>query len=249
MFKKIDDILVEYEFFEGEKQHCIVFLHGFGGNLNNFSYFAKTFNNFGYSTLNINLTDFGFKSLPKFFNIYNFAEVVFKLLKSLKIHSFTLIGHSFGGRISIILSSMYNGVKNLVLVDSAGIKPRFSIKTKYKVIKYKAYKFLANKKIIKKDKLKKFGSSDYKNLSNNLKGVFNNIIQEDLTYLLKNIKCKTLIVFGSKDKDTPMYMAKKLHKCIIKSKLVIFKNAGHYCYVDESQKFINLVKSFLGENE
>ena len=49
----------------------------------------------------------------------------------------------FGGRISIILSSMYNGVKNLVLVDSAGIKPRFSIKTKYKVLKYKKGRLLS----------------------------------------------------------------------------------------------------------
>ena len=44
-------------------------------------------------------------------------------------------------------------------------------------------------------------------------------------------------------------MAKKLHKNIKNSKLVIFFKAGHYSYLNESQKFINLVKNFLGENE
>ena len=51
------------------------------------------------------------------------------------------------------------------------------------------------------------------------------------------------------DKDTPLYMAKKLLKNIKNSNLVIFQNAGHYSYLNESQKFINVVKNFLGEHE
>lgn len=246
MFKIINNVKVEYDYnYISEK--CIVFLHGFGGNLKNFSQFSKIFNNFGYSTLNINLTDFGFKNLPKFFNIYNFADIVFKLIKSLKIKSFSLIGHSFGGRISIILASMYEDVNKLILVDSAGLKPRFNIITKSKILKYKIYKKLAIKNKKFKNKLASFGSSDYKTLNDNQKAVFNNVIHEDLKYLLKNIKNKTLIIFGKKDRDTPVYMAKKLNKHIKNSKLVIL-NAGHYSYLEETQKFINLVKIFLGEN-
>jgi len=248
MFKKIDNILVEFDY-KKRSDNCLVFLHGFGGNLNNFSYFAKTFNNFGYSTLNVNLTDFGFKKLPKFFNIYNFAEIVYKLTKILNIKNFSVVGHSFGGRISIILAGMYKCVNNLILVDSAGLKPKFSIKTSTKIYNYKVCKFLVQKKLLNKEKLNKFGSADYKSLNNNLKAVFNNVIKEDLTYLLKNINNKTLIIFGENDKDTPIYMAKKLHKNIKNSKLVIFSNAGHYSYLNESQKFINIVKKFLGENE
>jgi len=250
MFKKIDNVLVEYEYLKSKSnKNCIVFLHGFGGNLNNFSYFAKIFNNFGYSTLNINLTDFGFKTLPKFFNIYDYANVVYKLIKALKIENFSLIGHSFGGRIALILAGQYKCVNKLILVDSAGLKPKFSLKTKTKILKYKVYKRLANKNIINKEKLKKFGSTDYKTLNFNLKVVFKNVINEDLSYLLTKIKNNTLIIFGKNDKDTPIYMAKKLHKNIKNSKLVIFQNAAHYSYLNESQKFINIVKNFLGENE
>lgn len=246
MFKKIDNIQVEYDF-KNVSENCIVFLHGFGGNLNNFAYFSKIFNNFGYSTLNINLTDFGFKQLPKFFNIYLYTDIVYKLIKSLNIKNFSLIGHSFGGRISIILASMYDCVDKLILVDSAGLKPRFNIFTKYKILKYKIYKNLSKKNEKIKQKLNKFGSSDYKTLKENQKCVFNNVISEDLSYLLKNIKNNTLIIFGKKDKDTPIYMAKKLNKHIKNSKLIIL-NAGHYSYLEETQKFINLVKNFLGEN-
>ena len=55
MLTKIDNIIVEYNYTKISEK-TIVFLHGFNGNLNNFSYFCKIFNNFGYSTLNINLT-------------------------------------------------------------------------------------------------------------------------------------------------------------------------------------------------
>ena len=247
MLKKINGIEVEYEY-NKVSDKCIVFLHGFGGNLSNFSYFTKIFNNFGFSNLNINLTDFGFKNLPKFFNIYSFADVVYNLIKSLKINIFSLVGHSFGGRISIILSSMYLGVEKLILVDSAGIKPRFNLVTKFKILKYKLYKKLAIKNQKIKNKLNNFGSNDYKTLNENQKCIFNNVIKEDLSYLLKNIKNKTLIIFGKKDKETPIYMAKKLNKNIQNSKLIIL-NAGHYSYLDETQKFINLLKKFLGGNE
>jgi len=245
MFKVIDGIKVEYEYINISDK-CVVFLHGFGGNLNNFSYFAKVFNNFGYSTLNINLTDFGFKNLPKFFNIYSFADIVYKLIKLLKIKNFNLIGHSFGGRISIILSSMYKCVNKLILVDSAGIKPRFNLKIYFKICKYKFYKKLLNYNVKIQKKLSESGSNDYKSLNDSQRCVFKNIINEDLVYLLKNITVKTLIIFGKKDKDTPIYMAKKLNKKIKNSRLILF-SGGHYCYVEEAQKFINLVKNFLEE--
>ena len=182
--------------------------------------------------------------MPKFFNIYNFSETVFLLIKSLNIKNASVIGHSFGGRIAIILASMYKIVDKLILVDSAGLKPKFNLKTKLKILQYKTCKILVENKVLNKKCLLKFGSTDYKSLNNNLKSVFNNVVNEDLSFLLKKIKCKTLIYFGKKDKDTPVYMAKKLHKNILNSKLVLV-DAGHYAYLEKSLHFTNLTKRFL----
>ena len=131
MFIEIDNLKIEYDY-KRISDKTLIFLHGFGGNLNNFSYFANLFANFGYSTLNINLTDFGFKTTPKSFNIYDFALVIKKLINRLKIVDFAFIGHSFGGRLAIILSGLHNMGEKLVLVDSAGIRPRFNLITKIK---------------------------------------------------------------------------------------------------------------------
>ena len=247
MFKNIDGIKIEYEF-KKASETTLVFLHGFGGNLKNFEYFSDKFFNFGYSTLNINLTDYGFKSLNENTTIYDITNLVFKLLKFLKLKNVILVGHSFGGRISIILCSMFSGLgikfRGLVLVDSAGIKPKFNLKNKLKILKYKVYKKLAKYNFKIYEKLNNFGSADYKSLTLNLKKVFTNIVNEDLKYLLKNIKTKTLIVFGNKDKDTPLYMAKILNKNIKNSQLKIL-NGGHYSYLENKENFIYLVKNYI----
>ena len=74
---------------------------------------------------------------------------------------------------------------------------------------------------------------------------FIKIVNEHLDYTLPKIKNQTLIVFGSEDKETPLYMAKKLHKNIKNSKLVIIKGAGHFCFIDNPNKFNLEVREFL----
>ena len=103
---------------------------------------------------------------------------------------------------------------------------------------------LVKHKILNANYLNKFGSTEYKTLPSNLKQIFVNIVNEDLTYLLTKIKLKTLILWGKKDKDTPLYMAKILNKKIKNSSLKIL-DAGHYSYLEEKEKFIYLTKSFL----
>ena len=91
------------------------------------------------------------------------------------------------------------------------------------------------------------GSKDYITLSAVMKKTFSNIVNEDLSYLAKNIKCKTLLVYGNKDKETPLYMAKKYNKLIKNSKLKIYKNCGHFAYIQNSEEFIRDCLIFIKE--
>ena len=91
------------------------------------------------------------------------------------------------------------------------------------------------------------GSTDYKKLSPTMKKTFSNIVEYDLSDLSKNIRCPTLLVYGNKDKQTPMYMAKKLHKNIKQSRLIVFKGCGHFAYIEKFSKFVNLTQTFIKE--
>ena len=85
-------------------------------------------------------------------------------------------------------------VQKLILVDSAGIKPRFNLVKFAKQKKYKFLKYLKSKNLIKKD-LSNYGSADYKAVPDNIKPVFVRVVNEDLTPVLKNINCETLFIF------------------------------------------------------
>ncbi|MEG1647084.1 MAG: alpha/beta hydrolase, partial [Clostridia bacterium] len=52
------------------------------------------------------------------------------------------------------------------------------------------------------------------------------------------------ILWGKCDKDTPLFMAKKLQKAL-NANLFIFKKLGHFCYLYEETACINLIDRFL----
>ena len=176
---------------------------------------------------------------PKDWNVFTYANMVISLCEHMGISKVDVLGHSFGGRVAIILSALRpNFVGKCILIDSAGLKPKRGIKYYCKLYFYKFAKrlgFMFNNA----------GSSDYKALSNEMKKVFVSIVNQNLDDYLPLIKKQTLIIFGENDKETPVYMAKKLHKNIIGSRLEIIKGAGHFCFLDNLMTVYRLVDEFL----
>lgn len=226
------------------KGECILFLHGWGSSHADFLGTARTAS-MCFRTINIDLWGFGKSNLPPdVWGSLEYAKKVVDFLKSKKIKKVHLVGHSFGGKIATkICVNHPNMVKSLILVDSAGIIKRKSLKEKIKIRRYKKLKKLVM--LGKKDEcvLEKFGSSDYKNSSNIMRKILVKIVNENLESDFKNIKTRTLIVWGKQDKTTPLKMGKKINKLILGSKLVVF-NGGHFAHVDNFKEFNNLCFDF-----
>ena len=92
-----------------------------------------------------------------------------------------LVCHSFGGRVGIKLAVKYGYLINkLILIDSAGIKPRRGLKYYFSIYKHKLLNLLKIKHVA--------GSEDYKKLNETMRGTFKNVINEDLCPILKKIK-------------------------------------------------------------
>ena len=73
-------------------------------------------------------------------NISDYSDLIYNFINSNNIKNPTILAHSFGGRIVIDLFTRFNlDIKNLILIDIAGIKPKKSI---LKKIKEKSYKLL-----------------------------------------------------------------------------------------------------------
>lgn len=232
--------------FGQKKNPAIVFLHGWGGSIDSWIYFAKTFSYYGFFCVVVDFPGFGQSPEPtKAYSVYDYANEVSLLINKLDLKDIVVVGHSFGGRIGIVLSGFLKlNITKLVLVDSAGIKPRRGIGYYIKVKKYKKLKSLVAMGKKPKEVLEKYGSDDYRQLSLVMKETFVKVVNEDLLEYAKQIKISTLIVWGDKDKDTPLYMAKKLKRAIKGAEMKVYAG-GHYSYLDNKKRFIDDLYTFL----
>lgn len=231
------DCEIFYKYIDRKSETTDIFLHGWGCDHTSLFFCKDLTKN---SCLFVDFPPFGEsgKRLSDW-NVFTYANMLIALCKKLKIDRFNLVGHSFGGRIAIIVSVLCKDETNaLVLVDSAGVKPKRSVSYYAKVGIYKL------KKKLKMD-VSKYGSCDYLAQDQNMRKVFNSIVNTHLDEFLPYIKCDCLIVFGQNDKTTPIYMAKRLHKKIKNSQLVILGDAGHFAFVDRKLEFSRILKEFL----
>lgn len=207
--------------------------------------------------VNIDLPGHGKSSEPpllsdgKPWGVYEFADAVEKLITDLGLENFTLVGHSYGGRLAIILGSRMRPEK-IVLVDAAGIKPRRSLKYYLKVYSFKTYKKMARLLFGKKKgeamiekKRAKAGSADYRNASPMMKMVMSRSVNQDLRHHLPEIQAPTLLIWGELDTATPLRDAKLMEKLIPDAGLVEFKGCGHYSFLENPGQFRAVIRSFL----
>ncbi len=152
-----------------------------------------------------------------------------------------VIAHSFGGRVALKCASQNPKIfDKMVLTGCAGLKPKTTLKKRVKKTIFSVFKRFVDKK-----KLSRFYSSDYLALDDVMKKSFIKIVNEHLDGCLNKITNPTLLVFGKDDKQTPLYMAKRLNAGIKDSRLIVLDNAGHFCFLDKPIKFNTEVKEFL----
>lgn len=247
MYYEKNGFKIYYEKIGANSNKQILILPGWGNN-------RKTFNNLINKLKDksqifiIDYPGFGNSPFPnKNLTIYDYSNIIKDFITDLNIHNPSIIAHSFGGRISTLLSGLYNiKISKLVLIDIAGIR-RKSIKRFIKTIIYKLKKklsiFLPKTKRIKYILYlrKKSSSNDYYNLNKNMYITFKNIIHEDLRKYVKNIKTQTLIIWGKKDIDTPIKDAYYYKKRITNSKLIIYNNSSHFVYIEEKDVLKQIV--------
>ena len=166
-----------------------------------------------------------------------YGDLVLEYIKKNDLKEITLLGHSFGGRVSLrIACKEPELVKRLILVDSHGLKPKRGTAKKIKIwliAKLAKFTKLIDKicatNLFKEKFAKKFGSPDYLN-AGILKNTFIKTIKEDQTAELSAIKSRTLLLWGSDDTETPLEMGRRFKTLIKNSKLIVLEGKGHSPY-------------------
>ncbi len=238
----IDSILLNYEILGTKNQNVILILHGWKNSLKNWEGIAKELSQKNQVIL-LDLPGMGNSSTPKSaFDTYDYADIVTKFIQKLNLKGITLIGHSFGGKIGVIVASTNSNVNKLVLVDISGIIEK-SLARSIKTGIFRTTKIFLPKSISKKI-ANKISSEDYKNAGNLLE-TFKKIVSQDISNEAKKIRIPTLIIWGENDKDVPLSSAKKLQTLIPSSTLRIVWRTGHHPHTEKPEKFLELIYEFV----
>ena len=164
----------------------------------------------------------------------------------------SLVGHSFGGRIALVLAAQRpDRIRDLVLVASAGIRLRRGLLFRAKVGAVKLTKRLFSLPLwgrlgerIVTGLYGRVGSRDYRS-AGPMRATLVKVVAEDLRGILSAIRVPTLIIWGDRDQEVPFSSMQIMARGIQGSRLEVFEGAGHFPFIDSPDRFSRVVREFL----
>lgn len=250
-YTEIDGIKVRYEISGATTAEPLILMHGWGCKLETVRSIAASAS-LSHRVYNVDLPGFGqTPEPPQIWGVEEYTRFMEKFASTLGLENPALAGHSFGGRISLLFASR-NRTSKLILIDSAGVKPRRPLSYYIKV-----YRFKLGKKIVKTllpkakadaiiERMRgRKGSADYAMASPRMRAILSKVVNEDLCNVMPRIKAPSLLIWGENDTATPVADAKRMEKLIPDAGLVVFNGVGHYSFLDNPAGFAAVIKSFL----
>lgn len=196
---------------------------------------------------------------PVPWGVPEFAACLKELLTKLHFLPCCVIAHSFGGRVAIELAASNEGLfDRMILTGAAGIRPQQNDAASQRTSTYKKLKSVvaAAEKLhifgTLTDKwqealIQKYGSKDYAALSPDMRKTFVKVVNYDQSDKLRRIRSSTLLVWGDKDTETPLWMGQQMEKEIPDSALIVLNGGTHFAYLEHAARFNAIAHSFLVE--
>ncbi|MBU3964604.1 alpha/beta hydrolase [Patescibacteria group bacterium] len=228
-------------------------LHGWGGSSDSWFKVQKILAK-NFQVFVLDLPGFGKSgSPPRPWDVQDYMEFVLDFLETYNIKQYYLLGHSFGGRISIKLSAQFSdSIIKLMLVDSAGaqpIKKKFFKRILSSIASFVSiFSFLPGFKLFRRFFYRFIiRSTDYLKVMGVMKETFLKVISEDLSPYLEKIKAKTMIVWGERDRITPLRDGHFMNSKIQHSDLVILP-CNHNPHIEIPEDLSKRILDFLNKN-
>ena len=219
----------------------LLFLHGWGCDS---SIFAPIISQLGskFTCYAVDFAGFGKSDDPpeEGWTVIDYARQIKDFCDEQGLTYVTIVAHSFGCRVSMVLSARYGLAQRLFLVAPAGLKNR-SVAKFVRVARFKMAKFLHKLHLIKC--LPNVGSADYLACNDSMRRTFVKVVNQDLSRYAKRITVPTIIVNGDKDVQTPLKNARKLHKLIRNSNIAVI-GGDHFALFYNPTAFSRAVCAF-----
>ena len=240
---KYKNININYIRYGNPNNQAVVLLHGWGQNIEMMKPVGDRLTD--DDVIIIDLPGHGKSDEPKeVWELKDFVSMIHELLSSLNIQNPILIGHSFGGKISLLYASTYS-VKKLILFGSP-----FKVKKNPQSLKVRTLKKLKTLPGLNKlaETMKNhMGSTDYRNASPMMRDILVRHVNTDITENVKKINCPTIIIWGTNDAAVPIEDAYELETLIKDSAVIPYEGCTHYAYLERLNQTVSIIQNFIKE--
>ncbi len=241
------------EYREEGQGPAILMLPGWMNAVSNFDALAARLRG-RYRVVRLDLPGFargGTEAPPAAWGVSEYARFVAAFVEKIGLTDYTLLGHSFGGRVTI--KGVAEGTlhpKKVILLSSAGIAKHRTLRNQLitlcaKIIKLFLYlpPFIFWRTALRR-KLYRMLGSDYF-AAGALSAVYLKVIREDLRECAKKLSVPALLVWGSNDTMTPLEDGKLFAALIPGARLEVFEGVGHSPHVDRPAEVAARIEAFV----
>lgn len=238
----------------------LLFVHGLGGCLDNWSNQVKTFCD-AYRVIRLDLRGFGGSECPASDEAYSvaiFASDLLDLIDHLEEEAIHLIGTSMGGYVAQRFALSHpERVKSLVLCHTTCRRdvPPEILTTRIRALEkadMNTYARLVVSQALAEGAPQELIDAIVESVSKNSKDAYVRVISKglvgfDVCEELSRLSVPTLIIAGEKDQVIPPDRSRDLHRRIAGSRLEIIRNVGHLSYLERPEEFNAILMGFLSE--
>lgn len=259
MIKEIDGVRIHYET-AGEEGSRVLLLHGWGCSISLMKPVADALRD-SHRVMMIDFPGHGDSGRPpEPWGVPEYGDNLIRLLNETGFLPCAVVAHSFGCRVATWASVYHPDVfTRLIFTGAAGIRPPQSEESKKRADRYRALKkhaerigkipFLRGAAEAAEARLRqKYGSADYNSLDEEMRKTFVRVINQDLTPLYPQIQQSTLLLWGDRDTETPLWMGREIESRIPDCALVMLEGGTHFAYLEQIGRFNTIVTQFLKED-
>lgn len=196
----------------GEAPVRVVWLHGWARSRLDFGACASELERRGIGSVALDLPGFGSSPLPTAAGgARHYAELIAPALAEMATEPLVLVGHSFGGRVAIVVAANHPElVRAVVLTGAPLIRPTSSAKSPWR---YRLTRWLHAKGVVRDSQLEaarqRYGSADYRNARGLLREVLVVTVNESYEDELGRLVAPVAMVWGSDDGEVPIEFAQR----------------------------------------
>lgn len=232
----------------------LIILHGWNLSGSRFSGLAEVFRAQGYRVFTPDFPGFGREPVPKRpWHVVDYAEFLHTYVERNQIKKPIIIGHSFGGRVTLKFCELYpDDVSAIILSGTPGFSPIPSKKLFLFLIVAKVGGF-----IFSLPPLNLFanwarrwlyyiaGAREFLRAEGSMRETFKHIVQDSLVRAMESVRVPCLLLWGEYDVIVPEAIARRMCDVIPTATLKVIPEVDHGVPFKEPDVFSTYVKEFL----